>query len=69
MFCWRCKTEVSPEDEYCPECDADLSRGTQGRGSDESVCPECGAEWDTGEDTCPECGASPYGDIVDKDMP
>jgi RNA polymerase subunit RPABC4/transcription elongation factor Spt4 len=43
--------EEEEEEFECPECGAVVTSG-------ETVCPECGAEFEEEEFECPECGAS-----------
>jgi hypothetical protein len=43
--------EEEEEEFECPECGAVVTAG-------ETVCPECGAEFEEEEFECPECGAS-----------
>jgi hypothetical protein len=43
--------EEQEEEFECPECGAVVTSG-------ETVCPECGAEFEEEEFECPECGAS-----------
>ncbi|WP_455391637.1 Ig-like domain-containing protein [[Eubacterium] cellulosolvens] len=45
------EAEEEEEEFECPECGAVVAKG-------ETVCPECGAEFEEEEFECPECGAS-----------
>ncbi len=64
MRCPECDARVEPDDEFCPECGADLPRRRQRETQRRQVerCSVCGEEWDTGEEYCPSCGVSIYGD-------
>jgi len=66
MRCRECEASIRKDDEYCPQCGADLpvkDKARPGKTAEPGRwCRECGADIeDDDADRCPTCGASVYG--------
>jgi RNA polymerase subunit RPABC4/transcription elongation factor Spt4 len=60
MRCQECDARVKADDEFCPECGADLPARQKAakRAGRSNLCPNCSAEVGDGEEFCPDCGVA-----------